>query len=275
MILAPGLLDTSNDLVRAVPTLSPSAVALLALLAFCGGMVDAVAGGGGLLTVPALIAAGLPPHLVLGTNKGQSVFGAGAALYRFARSGILDRSRALAAVPAGLAGSLCGASLVLLVRGEVLRPLVIALLVLVALFIAFRPPASPRSGRFFPLKAALAPRAAGSIAFVLGAYDGFFGPATGTFLILSFVLVLGDGLTRASGEAKVVNFATNLAALCLFAARGAIVWRLALPMAVGQAAGSTLGAHLALERGDAFVRRVVLIVVLLTCAKLVLDLWRG
>jgi uncharacterized protein len=258
-----------------VTSLSLEALLLLVVVAFFAGLVDAVAGGGGLLTVPALMASGLPPHLVLGTNKGQSVFGAGSALLRFARSGILDPPRALAAVPAALAGSLCGASLVFLLRAEVLRPVVLALLVGAALLTAFRPRPRVCQGRLFPLAKARASVASALIALVVGAYDGFFCPGTGTFLILAFVLVLGDGMTRASGEAKVVNFASNLAAVGLFAARGSILWRVALPMAVGEVAGSALGAHLALRRGDAFVRRVVFCVVLLTALKILLDLVPG
>jgi uncharacterized protein len=259
--------------------LGPGALALLALAAFVAGVVDAVAGGGGLVTMPALLAAGLPPHLALGTNKGQSVFGSGASLLRFARAGLVDAGRARVAFSAGFAGSLAGAGLVLLVSPAVLRPIVLALLVAVAAFMAFRPhqggpPAIGQHG-MFPVRAASAPLATAIIALAIGAYDGFFGPGTGTFLIVAFVLVLGDGLTRASGEAKVVNFASNLAALALFASRGVIVWRVALPMAAAQFAGSSLGAHLAVRRGDVFVRRVVHLVVLALVAKLGRDLVVG
>jgi uncharacterized membrane protein YfcA len=256
--------------------LGPGALALLALAAFVAGVVDAVAGGGGLVTMPALLATGLPPHLAIGTNKGQSVFGAGASLLRYARARMVDPGRARVAFPAGFAGSLGGAALVLLVSPAVLRPVVLALLVAVAAFMAFQPrlgaPPAPGARRALPVSAARAPLAAALIALVIGAYDGFFGPGTGTFLIVAFVLVLGDGLTRASGEAKVVNFASNLAALALFATRGVILWKVALPMAAAQFAGSALGAHLAVRRGDAFVRRVVLLVVLALSVKLGRDL---
>ncbi|HET9597281.1 MAG TPA: TSUP family transporter [Anaeromyxobacteraceae bacterium] len=244
-------------------------LALLALVAFVAGIVDAVAGGGGLLTVPALVTAGLPPHLALATNKGQSVFGAAAALLRFARAGMVDAARARVAFPAGLVGSLLGAAAVLRVRPEVLRPVVLALLVGAAAFVGLRrgPPrvAARVSARRAPLAAAL-------IALVIGAYDGFFGPGTGTLLIVAFASLLGDGLARASGEAKAVNFASNLAAVLLFAARGVVLWRVALPMAAAQFAGGMLGAHLAVRRGDAFVRRVVLLVVVALCVKLGRDL---
>jgi uncharacterized membrane protein YfcA len=106
----------------------------------------------------------------------------------------------------------------------------------------------------------------------VGAYDGFFGPGTGTFLIIGFVALLGDGLAHASAGAKVVNFASNLAAVALFAASGAVVWRLALPMAACQLAGGWVGAHVAIRRGDAVVRRVVVVVALAAAAKLAWDL---
>ena len=263
-------------------TFPPGVLALLALAAFAAGVVDAVAGGGGLITVPALLAAGLPPHLALGTNKGQSVFGSGASLLRFARAGLVDPRRARIAFPGGFAGSLLGAALVLLLRPAVLRPVVLVLLVGVAVFMAFRPtlpaaaaPGATSAPRRWPLAARHATGATLLIALAIGAYDGFFGPGTGTFLIVAFALVLGDGLTRASGEAKVVNFASNLAALALFASRGVVVWQVALPMAAAQFAGSTLGAHLAVRRGDSFVRRVVLLVVLALVLKLGRDLLAG
>jgi uncharacterized protein len=250
---------------------SALAVAALAAVGLVAGTFDAIGGGGGLLTVPALLAAGLPPHLALGTNKGQSVFGSGAALWRFARSGLVDGRRARLTFPLGIAGSLLGAAAVLLLRPAVLRPVVLALLVGAALFIALR--RSPAStARPAPGHTAL--RAA-AIALSVGAYDGFFGPGTGTFLIVGFALLLGDGLARASAEAKVVNFASNLAALALFASRGVVLWRVALPMAAGQLAGGLLGAHLAVRRGDALVRRVVLLVVLGLVVKLWRDLWAG
>ncbi len=230
--------------------------------------------------MPALLAAGLPPHLALGTNKGQSVFGSGAALLRFARAGMVDGARARVAFPAGFAGSLLGATLALLMSPALLRPVVLALLIAVGFFTAFQPRVRPRGevltsrATLFPVSSPRAPLAAAAVALVIGAYDGFFGPGTGTFLILAFAFVLGDGLARASGEAKLVNFASNLAGLALFAARGVILWRVALPMAAAQFAGATLGAHLTVRHGDALVRRVVLAVVLALVVKLGWDLRR-
>jgi hypothetical protein len=253
-----------------MPDLAGLDLALLVVAALAAGVVDAIAGGGGLITLPALLAAGVPPQLALGTNKGQSVFGSAAALVRFARAGLVDRTRARIAFPAGLAGSLAGALAVTAIPPARLRPVVLALLVLAGVVVGLRR-GPPRVEARVPPR--LAPLATAVIALVIGAYDGFFGPGTGTFLIVAFASLLGDGLRRASAEAKVVNFASNLAAVVLFASRGLVLWQVALPMAAAQAAGGALGAHLAVRRGDLLVRRVVLLVVLALVAKLARDLW--
>jgi len=245
-------------------------------------MVDAVAGGSGVIAVPALLAAGLPPHLALGTNKAQGVFGTCASTLRYARAGLLDARRARVTFPAGLAGSLCGAALVLLVPPSTLRPLVLVLLVAVAVALALRPStatptATPTSTPTSPSTwARRAPRlAAAAVALVLGAYDGFFGPGSGTFLILAFAFLFDLPLQRASADAKPVNFASNLAALALFSARGAVLWEVALPMAAAQFAGGWLGAHLAVRGGDRLVRAIVFLVVFALVSKLAADMLRA
>ena len=248
------------------------ALALLVVASFVAGTVDAIAGGGGLITLPALLAAGLPPALALGTNKGQSVFGSGAALLRYARAGLVDGRVARVTFPAGLAG-------VARRRG--------------AGAARAAGPAAPggagaaRGGGggagLPPRRAAPRPRpsahrslaVAAAIALVIGAYDGFFGPGTGTFLIFGFVIFFGAGMREASADAKVVNFASNLAAVALFASRGLVAWNVALPMAAGQFAGGLAGAHLAVRGGDRLVRWVVLLVVLVLVVKLGADLARG
>ncbi len=245
-------------------------IALLTLVALVAGVIDAIAGGGGLLTVPAILWAGLPPHLALGTNKGQSVFGSFAALARFTRGGLVDGRRARITFPLGLAGSLGGAALVLVTPPSALRPIVVALLAFAAVFVGLRRGPPPRLEDAAPPRSAAA--IAGAIALAVGAYDGFFGPGTGTFLIVAFVALLGDGLSRASASAKVVNFASNLAAVALFASRGVVLWRIALPMAAAQLGGGWVGAHLAIRRGDALIRRVVVAVALVLAAKLAWDM---
>lgn len=245
-------------------------VLLLTVAAFLAGLVDAIAGGGGLLTLPSLLAAGLPPELALGTNKGQSVWGSGAALRSFWSRGLIAGDRAAWLFPAGFVGALCGVELVLHVDRTLLRPIVIGLLLVAATAIAtYRPPkeetaSAPRgpSARWLAL----------AIALSIGFYDGFFGPGTGTFLIVLMVAVLKDDLLRATANAKVVNFASNLASVLWFAHAGKVVWHVALPMAVGQLAGGTLGAGLAVKEGQQLVRKVTLAVVAALIIKLSLDL---
>jgi uncharacterized membrane protein YfcA len=253
------------------PDLSYAAIALLTLTALLAGAIDAIGGGGGLIMLPALLAAGLPPQLALGTNKGQSVFGSAAALTRYARAGFIDRRRAPMELAAGFAGSLAGAALVLRLSPAVLRPVVLVLLVLAAVVLVLRPSARrpPDAPPSRSLVVALV------IALTLGAYDGFFGPGTGTFLILLYVSLFGLTLQQASADAKVVNFASNLAAVVVFATRGTVLWGVALPLAAGQLAGGWLGAHTVVRGGDRVVRAVALVVVTALIAKLALDLTRG
>lgn len=249
--------------------MSPLTVIALTAAAFAAGTIDAIAGGGGLVTLPALLEAGLATDFALGTNKGQSTFGSGSALLHFWRAGAVDRRRAPTAFVAAFVGALAGAWLVLALPREALRPVVLALLVGVAALLAFRPDlAEVKDGRVAPqatLRAAL-------IAGAVGCYDGFFGPGTGTFAIMAYVTWLYDSLAGASANAKVVNFASNLAALAIFLHRGVVRWEVALPMAAAQFAGGALGARLTVKRGAPFVRRVVLAVVAALVLKLARDL---
>ncbi len=246
-------------------SLAPTTIAILALAAFAAGFVDAVAGGGGLLTLPALLAAGLPPHAALATNKGQAVFGAVSSAVGFWRRDGVDRSRAPISFAFGLVGSFLGAAAVLAVPPGPLKPIVLVLLLLAAVVVSW-----PRRSR-----ATTAPATrwlAAPIGVALGFYDGFFGPGTGSLLIVAFVVVFGDPLVRASGNAKITNLASNVAAVSLFAWRGEVMWRVALPMAAANALGATLGARTALRGGDRLVRVVVLAVVAALVVKVAWDL---
>jgi uncharacterized membrane protein YfcA len=265
----------------AAPPTSPALTLLLAAAAFLAGLVDAIAGGGGLISLPALLAAGLPPAAALATNKGQAIFGAVSSFASFWRRRGIDRARAPLGFVAGFVGSCLGVRALLAMRPEPLRPVVMALLIGAAVIVLGSP---KRAGTTPAPVAEAAPGGRGSaraslalaaIALVLGAYDGFFGPGTGSMLIVAFTLVFGQSLTRASGNAKVVNLASNLAAFLLFAWRGTILWRIALPMAAANAIGASVGAHLALRRGDRLVRWVVLVVVSAVVVKLAVDFARA
>jgi uncharacterized protein len=245
------------------------ALVLLVAAGFGAGVVDAIGGGGGLLTVPALLAVGLPPELAIPTNKGQAVFGAVASATSFWRRQGIDRDRAVPAFVCGVLGSLAGAALLLAMRPEPLRPIVLAMLVFAGVLVAVPRRVQPRdTPRVHPRLVLVA------IALVLGFYDGFFGPGVGSLLIIAFATFLGDSLTRASGNAKVVNLASNLAAFTMFAVLGKIQWHFALPMAAANALGASVGARLALRRGDQFVRVVLLCAVAGVAVKLGFDVLR-
>jgi uncharacterized membrane protein YfcA len=153
-----------------------------------------------------------------------------------------------------------------------LRVVVIVLLLCAAAVVLARRNVQPR-----PRATGRGARAAAliGIALVLGAYDGFFGPGTGSMLVVAFSVVFGDALTRASGNAKIVNLASNVAAMLLFAHRGVVIWSIALPMAAANAVGAATGAHLAVRNGDKLVRAVVLLVVAAIAVKLAVDLAHG
>jgi hypothetical protein len=239
---------------------------LLALAALFAGTVDAIAGGGGLVTLPALLAAGLPPHVALGTNKGGSVWGSCASMLTFWRAGRVDARQARYTFPLGLVGSLAGASLVLGIDKDALKPIVIAMLIGAAVLVMIKKPVRDADvvDRRWWLAAGLA--------LVIGAYDGFFGPGTGTFLIVGFVALCGRSLVNASADAKVVNFASNLAAVLVFARDGVVRWDVALPMALAQLCGGVIGARLAIKGGARIVRATVLVVSGALVVKLALDL---
>ena len=241
-------------------------IALLALVAMIAGLVDAIGGGGGLLTLPALLAAGLPPHLALGTNKGCSTFGTGAATVTFARAGKLGRKNAAAGFVGGCVGAIAGAHAQLVVSNEALRPVVLVLLVVAAMVMVVHRPKA-RSDAHDPSAIV-----AFAIAVVLGAYDGFFGPGTGTFVIVAHASLLGATLGEATASAKVVNLGSNVASLVTFALRGTVLWGIALPMAAGNVVGNVVGARLAVRGGDRVVRAVVVAVSLALVAKLAWDL---
>lgn len=242
-------------------------IALLACVSFTAGVVDAIAGGGGLLSLPALLTAGLPPHVALGTNKGQAVFGAIASFTGFWTRGAVDRSRAPLGFVCGFAGAIVGAGLLFRLSSQQLRPIMLVLLVAAAVVVMVR-----RTTEATPPMTTRPRLALTAFALCVGVYDGFFGPGTGSILIIGNALLFGDSLTRASGNAKVINLGSNLAALLFFSIRRTILWRFALPMAAANALGAFTGAHLAVKRGDKFVRSVVLVVVFAVVVKLGIDL---
>lgn len=247
------------------------ALPLLMTAAAAGGAVDAIVGGGGLIVLPALmLGSGLPLPTILGTNKLTAVAGTSSAAYHYAKHTKIDwrvagPTAGLALVFSGVGASVAGA-----VPASAYRPIVLAVLVAVALFVTFRPQMGLYSdetrrtrGRMLTMIAL----GGGAIAF----YDGAIGPGTGTFLVLAFTSVIGADFVHGSAMAKLVNTGTNLGALAVFAFFGHVDWALGAILAVCNIAGAQVGARLAIKRGARFIRIVLLVVVLGLVARLGYD----
>lgn len=226
--------------------------------AFFAGLIDAVAGGGGLISLPALLAAGLPPQVALGTNKFQSMMGTACALANFHRKAKVLWRVAAVGIPFALAGSVLGARLAVLVSPELLGRILVVLLPPAALLVFSSRALARRS------KAPLAEGAwfwfiAATVCGGVGFYDGFFGPGTGTFFIIALVLFVRLPLVNASATAKTFNLASNAGAFATFIAAGAIAWQVAAAMAVANIAGNLIGSHYAVERGGPLIRRALVL----------------
>ncbi len=244
---------------------------LLLVAALFAGFVDAVAGGGGLIQVPTLLMA-LPaesPATVFGTNKLASIFGTGNAALRYARRVALPWGVALPAAAAAFLFAFAGAAAVAWLPKAVVRPLVLGLLVLVLAYTMVKPGFGVLPGS--RLAPDLERRRALWVGAVLGFYDGFFGPGAGSFLIFAFVRFFRLDFLHASSAAKVVNFATNAAALAYFVPSGHVLWMTGLAMALFNIAGALLGARLALRHGSGFVRGVFVVVASVLIARLGYD----
>ena len=234
---------------------------IVTLASLLAGFVDSIVGGGGLILLPALFAVfpTTQPATLFGINKGASVWGTAVATVQYARRVDLRWAVLLPAAGVGFAGSLAGAWLVTLVDGSFLRKgLPFILLAVLGYTLVKKELGRTHAPRFSGAKEALA---ACSIGLGLGFYDGFFGPGTGSFFVFLFVRWMGYDFLNASASAKLLNTATNLAALGLFAYKGHVWWHFALTMAVANVIGSVLGTRLALKHGSGFVRIVFIVVV--------------
>ena len=242
-------------------------IAVLTAVSFLAGFVDAIAGGGGLLTVPALLLAGLDPAQAIATNKVQGSVAAASATYTFGRKGLIAWRSAwiftLIAFTSGVAGALC----VRFLPRAVLEVLIPVLLIVIAAYFAL----SPR------IKDADAHARLSALAFGLtapvavGFYDGIFGPGAGSFYMLAFVTLLGYGVVRATAHTKLLNLASNVGSLLLYAATGAVVWPVGIAMAGASLLGAQIGSRLALRLGSRIIRPLLVVVSGLMALRLLLD----
>lgn len=250
--------------------LPPWIYAALTGTALLTGIIDAIAGGGGLVMMPALIYAGLPPLAVLGTNKLQSVCGTTMATWRYRRAGLFTVSSQVPALAAVFAGAVAGALMVQRIDSHVLRLVVPLLLVAVAIWSLVSPRMDDRDRESLLTERGYVPVAGG-----IGFYDGFFGPGAGQFYAASLVGLRGLGLTRATGLTKLLNLASNFASVIVFAAGGHVIWLLGLCMGCGAMTGAWIGAHFATRHGARVIRPLLVAVSLLLTGKLVWGWFAG
>ncbi len=242
-------------------------VMLLMAVAFFAGIIDAMAGGGGLLTLPAMLLAGIDPVAALGTNKLQSVFGSGSATLRFTLKQMIDWRRvwvmAVAAAVGGAAGALC----VNFIPKTALQIILPFLLIALAIFFAFSKSVKDddADARITPLVFTF------TAALGIGFYDGVFGPGTGSFFMLAFVMLLGYGVRRATAHTKLLNFGSNLGSLGVFMLAGSVLWALGLLMGIAQFTGAQVGAQLAIRFGAKLVRPLLVIISIGVTVRLLID----
>lgn len=242
---------------------------ILILAAFLAGFVDSIAGGGGMISVPMLLLCGLTPVQALATNKLQGAFGSGTAAFAYARAGHVrpqdQWQMALIALVAAGAGSF----LAQVLPPDLLRAVMPYFLIAVALYFWLKPGLSDddRHQRLTPLAFGV------TVVPLLALYDGFFGPGTGSFFMLAFVLLGGHGVLKATAHTKFLNFASNLGSLAVFAFGGHILWAVGLGMAAAQVAGATLGAKLAMRIGVGLIRPLLVVVCLALAARLLWQTW--
>ncbi|WP_347270108.1 TSUP family transporter [Rhizorhabdus histidinilytica] len=240
--------------------------ALLTVVAFIAGFIDAIAGGGGLLTVPAMLSAGVPPIATLATNKLQSSFSSATATFNFSRKGLIDWRTYWPQVVMILILSGLGAWIVQSIKTDVLKLIVPVLLVAVAAYVLLSPRMSDED-----VHHRLGTRGYLPVGGAIGFYDGFFGPGTGSFFATSLVSLRGMGLIRATAHTKAFNFSSNFGSLIVFLSTGHAMILLGLCMAVGAASGAWTGSHTAIRFGAKVIRPVLVTICLALTAKLLWD----
>lgn len=235
--------------------MEPSLIAALVAAAAAAGLVDAIAGGGGLITVPVLMLAGLSPEQALATNKVQGSFGAATAAFSYGRSGLVDLRRQLPTAALAFAAGGAGAALVTALPTDLLRVALPVLLIGIALFFALKPGLNDldRAARLRPALFAL------TAVPLIGFYDGLIGPGAGAFYMLAFVTLGGFGILKATAHTKLLNFASNIGGLTVFALTGHPLWIAGLAMGAGQILGAALGSRLAMRVGARVIKPLLVV----------------
>lgn len=239
-------------------------------LVFLGGFVDAVAGGGGLISLPAYMIVGLNPIDAIGTNKFSASCGTFVATMRYSRCGFIQWRGLLPVVMAALVGSWLGARLALLVENEIFKVVMLVILPITAVFVLNKSALSKYRAPFAVRKTIVV---MAILALFMGVYDGFYGPGTGTFLMLMLVCIARLRLERAVGTTKVINLSTNIASLSVFLAHGKVMLPLALVAAIFGVAGNYIGAKYFTKKGTGFVKPLIVVVLSIFFVKLCWELF--
>jgi uncharacterized membrane protein YfcA len=250
--------------------IDPSTYAALTAVAVLTGFIDAIAGGGGLIMMPALLTAGLPPIQALGTNKLQSMLGTSMATWNYRRAGLIDWRANRGKVAAVFFGASAGVIAVQMIDGKALALVIPLLLLGCAAYVLLSPRMSDEDARERLSPAGYAPVGAG-----IGFYDGFFGPGTGSFFTTSLVALRGMGLTRATALTKLLNLTSNIASVIFFAIGGKILWTLGLSMAAGAILGNYIGSHTAMRFGARLIRPLLIVLSLGLTARLLYGYFSG
>lgn len=244
-------------------------VLLIGVGVFCASFVDAIGGGGGIISVPVYLLAGLPTHYALGTNKLSSSLGTVLSTYRYLKSGFVDWPLALPSVVLALLGAHLGTKLQIMVDENYLKYVLLVVLPIVAL-VMLRQKKFPEEKRQIDRKLQMLIVWAAS--FIVGSYDGFYGPGTGTFLLLIFCNFAKMDLRTASGNVKVVNLSSNVGAVVTSIMAGKVLFPIGIIAAVFSMTGHYLGAGLTIKNGSKIVRPVIFVVLALLAVKIILEL---
>ncbi|KAB7614353.1 TSUP family transporter [Amylibacter sp. SFDW26] len=241
--------------------------AALIAVAFVAGAIDAIAGGGGLLVLPALLLAGIPPLEALATNKIQGLFGTGSATLTFARKGLLDLKTEFPYAIACFIGSVIGAILATRLPTEFLRMMMPIVLIAIAIYFLFQKNLSDEDRKSY-----VSPFLMGFMVLpMVGFYDGIFGPGAGSFYMLALVSLGGFGILKATARTKFMNFASNVGGAVSFAIAGAVIWPIGLAMAFGQVLGANIGAKLAINNGAKLIRPLLVVMCIALAIKLLVQ----
>lgn len=240
--------------------MQPATLAFLAIAGFVASFIDSQVGGGGVISLPALLVAGLPPHLALGTNKLAGTSASLSASVNYGRSGAVPWADALRWMPLSFAGGLLGVWMVLHVPGGNILAAVLVLMAVMTAYVLLKPrfgvfdrATPPTSGQLIGMTVAV---------LAIGIYDGFLGPGTGSFLLFAIVALLGYGFRKAAGLGRVLNFASNAAALAYFIGARQVVWEAGIPMAIAMLAGGWTGSHVGMKHGDRWLKPLFVVITL-------------